>query len=135
MANFAEELTKGAAEAADRPAVKLDDIVLNYAVLDAAAARAAGLLRAKGIGAGDAVGLQMPNVPYFPIVYFGALRLGAVLVPLNPLLKAREVAFHLSDSGAKVLIGWPDFADAGEAGAEEAGAQCLIAVPGEIEKQ
>jgi len=134
MANFAEELTKAAAEAADRPAVKLDDIVLNYAVLDAAAARAAGLLRAKGIGPGDAVGLQMPNVPYFPIVYFGALRLGAVVVPMNPLLKGREVEYHMSDSGAKVIVAWHDFAAAAGEGAETAGAECVVAKPGEFEQ-
>jgi long-chain acyl-CoA synthetase len=134
MANFAEELTKAAAEAADRPAVKLDDIVLNYAVLDAAAARAAGLLRAKGIGPGDAVGLQMPNVPYFPIVYFGALRLGAVVVPMNPLLKGREVEYHMSDSGSKVIVAWHDFAAAAGEGAEAAGAECVVARPGEFEQ-
>jgi long-chain acyl-CoA synthetase len=134
MANFAEELTKAAAEAADRPAVKLDDIVLNYAVLDAAGARAAGLLRAKGIGPGDAVGLQMPNVPYFPIVYFGALRLGAVVVPMNPLLKGREVEYHMSDSGSKVIVAWHDFAAAAGEGAEAAGAECVVARPGEFEQ-
>src|SRR4051794_41233423 len=113
MTNFAHELGAAVAEAPDRPAVKLDDLVLPYAALDAAAARAAGLLRAHGVGAGDRVGLQMPNVPYFPIVFFGALRLGAVVVPLNPLLKDREVAHALSDSGAKVHIAWFQFADAG----------------------
>ena len=135
MTNFATVLSEAAAEHGDRPAVKLDDLVLDYRTLDAVAARAAGLLRDMGVGPGDRVGMQLPNVPYFPIVYFGALRLGAVLVPLNPLLKAREVAFHLQDSGAKVLIGWPDFAEAGQAGSEEAGAECLIAVPGEIEEK
>jgi long-chain acyl-CoA synthetase len=91
MTNFAEHLSAAAADAAERPAVRLDDITLTYAMFDAAAARAAGLLRAGGIGPGDRVGIQLPNVPYFPIAYFGALRLGAVLVPMNPLLKAREV--------------------------------------------
>src|SRR3954452_24958546 len=133
MTNFAEELTKAAAEAGDRPAVKLDDIVLNYAVLDAAAARAAGLLRAKGIGAGDAVGLQMPNVPYFPVLYYGALRLGAVLVPMNPLLKAREVEYHLADSGARVIAAWHGFAEAAQDGAAGAGAECVLVTPGEFE--
>src|SRR3954453_19526330 len=103
MTNFAEELSAAAADAADRPAVRLDDIVLNYAALDAAVARAAGLLRARGVQPGDRVGLQMPNVPFFPMVFYGALRLGAVVVPMNPLLKPREVAYHLSDSGAKVI--------------------------------
>ena len=50
MTNFAQELAAAAAEAGDRPAVKLDDLVLNYAFLDAGASRAAGLLRAKGVG-------------------------------------------------------------------------------------
>jgi long-chain acyl-CoA synthetase len=134
MTNFATQLTTAAAEDGDRPAIKLDDIVLNYSALDAAAARAAGLLRSKGVEPGDRVGMQLPNVPYFPIVYYGALRLGAVVVPLNPLLKAREVEYHLSDSGSKVMIGWHDFAEPAEAGAEAAGAEAIIVKPGEFEE-
>src|SRR5215216_7202894 len=123
MTNFAEELSAAVPEDPERPAVKLDDIVLNYGALDAAVARAAGMLRAKGVEPGDRVGMQLPNVPYFPVVYFGALRLGAVVVPMNPLLKAREVGYHLSDSGAKVLVAWHGFAEPATAGAEEAGAE------------
>jgi long-chain acyl-CoA synthetase len=134
MTNFATQLTTAAADDGDRPAIKLDDIVLNYSALDAAAARAAGLLRSKGVEPGDRVGMQLPNVPYFPIVYYGALRLGAVVVPLNPLLKAREVEYHLSDSGSKVMVGWHDFADPAEAGAEAAGAEAIIVKPGEFEE-
>src|SRR5690348_15949975 len=131
MTNFAEELSAAVAEHADRPAVKLDDVVLSYGVLDAAVARAAGMLRAKGVEPGDRVGLQLPNVPYFPIVYFGALRLGDVVVPMNPLLKGREVAYHLSDSGAKAIVAWHGLADAAQAGSGETGAECVIAKPGE----
>src|SRR6478752_3885978 len=127
MTNFATELSAAAAEAGNRPAVKLDDLVLDYATLDAAVARAAGLLRAKGIGPGDAVGLQMPNVPYFPIVYYGALRLGAIVVPMNPLLKGREVEYYLKDSGAKLIVAWHGFADAANEGAEGAGAEVVLA--------
>src|SRR4051812_1488789 len=134
MTNFAEELAAAAAEAGDRPAVKLEDIVLNYSALEAAAARAAGMLRAKGVQTGDRVGMQMPNVPYFPIVFFGALRLGAVVVPMNPLLKGREVAYYLSDSGAKVVVAWHGFADAAQEGSKETGAECVIAEPGEFEQ-
>jgi long-chain acyl-CoA synthetase len=133
MTNFAQELTTAAAEAGDRPAVKLDDIVLNYTLLDGATRHAAGLLRAKGVGVGDTVGLQMPNVPYFPVIYFGALRLGAVVVPMNPLLKAPEVEYHLKDSGAKVIVAWHDFAAAAEQGSAAAGAECVVAKPGEFE--
>src|SRR3954454_12974035 len=134
MTNFAGELTTAAAEAGDRPAVKLDDVVLSYEVLDAAVARAAGMLRAKGVEVGDRVGMQLPNVPYFPIVYFGALRLGAVVVPMNPLLKEREVGYHLSDSGSKVMVAWHGFASAAQAGAADAGAECIIVTPGEFEQ-
>src|SRR5213080_466678 len=132
MTNFAEQLSTAAADYPDHPAVKLDDYVLTYGQLDQAVARAAGLLRSLGVGPGDRVGMQLPNVPYFPVVYFGALRLGAVVVPMNPLLKGREVAYHLSDSGAKVIVAWHGFADAARTGAEEAGAEAVIASPGEF---
>src|SRR3954471_11835606 len=135
MTNFAHELEAAVAEAPDRPAVKLDDLVLPYAALDAGVARAAGLLRAHGVGAGDRVGLQMPNVPYFPVLFYGALRLGAVVVPMNPLLKAREVAFHLRDSGAKLLVAWHQFGEAATAGAAEAGAELVMVTPGEADQQ
>ena len=134
MTNFAHELASAVAEAPDRPALKLDDLVLNYQFLDAGVQRAAGLLRAHGVEAGDRVGMQLPNVPYFPVVYFGALRLGAVVVPMNPLLKAREVGYHLSDSGAELLVAWHGFAEAAQGGAEDAGAECILATPGEFEQ-
>src|ERR1700684_863142 len=99
MTNFAQELTDAAAEQAERPAVKLDDLALNYGQLTQAGAHTAGLLRSHGIERGDRVGMQLPNVPYFPLVYFGALRLGAVVVPMNPLIKDRAVSYPLAASG------------------------------------
>ena len=134
MANTATLLTNAVADGADRPAVKLDDIVVSYGNLDAGAARVAGLLRAKGVGPGDRVGLQLPNVPYFPFAFFGIVRLGAVVVPMNPLLKDREVAFQLSDSGAGVLLGWHQFASAAQGGAHEAGAESVLVEPGGFEQ-
>src|SRR3954467_2981534 len=127
MTNFAEEISAAAEEAGDRPAVKLDDIALTYSLLDGATRHAAGMLRAKGVEPGDAVGLQMPNVPYFPVLYFGALRLGAVLVPMNPLLKGREGEYYLKDSGAKVMVAWHDFAAPAQEGSDAAGAECVLA--------
>ncbi len=134
MSNFAKELASAVAEHPDQPAVKLDDLVLNYQLLDEATARMAGLLREKGVEEGTRVGMQLPNVPYFPAVYLGALRLGAVVVPMNPLLKAREVAYHLSDSGAELVFGWYQFADACAGGAEQAGAESVLVKPGEFEQ-
>ena len=133
--NFADAFAKAAAEHSERRAVKLDDVELTYEALDAAVARAAGFLRSKGVGPGDRVGMQLPNVPYFPIVYFGALRLGAVVVTMNPLLKAREVAYYLQDSGARLLVAWPDVAEAAEGGAAEPGAECILTRPGELEQE
>src|SRR4051794_22134788 len=93
--SLAQHLTETGKVHADRPALKLDDMVVNYAVLNEGATRIAGLLKAKGVGAGDRVGIMLPNVPYFAVVYYGVLRAGGVVVPMNVLLKGREVAFYL----------------------------------------
>jgi long-chain acyl-CoA synthetase len=133
MANLAEILSDTAAAHGDRIALRLDELALPYSVLEQGSARMAGLLAELGVGPGDRVGLMLPNVPYFPFAFFGALALGAVVVPMNPLLKEREVAFHLGDSGAKVLLAWHGFAAAAEAGAAQAGAEVVLIEPGKIE--
>ena len=135
MSNLAEILATTVGEHGDRVAIELDDIKLNYAVVDQAAARAAGLLRAAGVGPGDRVGIMLPNVPYFPFLFFGAMRLGAVVVPMNPLLKEREVAFHLGDSGAKTIVAWHQFEEAATTGASDAGAQTVVVEPGRFEER
>jgi long-chain acyl-CoA synthetase len=134
MPNLADLLTRSATAHPGRTAIKLDDLELSYAELDAASARVAGLLGAKGVGPGDRVGIMLPNVPYFAAAYYGALRAGASVVPMNVLLKEREVAFYLGDSGAKVLFAWHQFADAAHAGAEEAGTECVLVEPGQFEE-
>ena len=133
MPNLADLLSRSAAERPDRVAVKLDDSELSYAALDAATARVAGLLRAKGVQPGDRVGIMLPNVPYFAVCYYGALRAGAVIVPMNVLLKEREVAFYLGDSEARVLFAWHGFADAAHAGAEQTDGECVLVEPGAFE--
>jgi long-chain acyl-CoA synthetase len=132
--NLATILTETAAEHGDRTAFKLDDVELTYSVLDGSSARIAALLKAKGLEAGDRVGLMLPNVPYFPAVYYAILRAGGVVVPMNVLLKGREVKFYLGDSGAKLLVAWHDFGEAAEAGASEAGAEVILVRPGEFEQ-
>jgi long-chain acyl-CoA synthetase len=135
MTNVVQMLTESAAAHGDRPAIKLDDLVLSYSALDGATAHMAGLLAERGVRAGDSVGLMVPNLPYFPIILYGALRLGAVVVPMNPLLKGREVAFHLSDSGARHLLAWQGFAEPAQAGAADAQAECLLVEPGDFEQR
>ena len=131
--NLVDNLTTTAGRHGDRVALKLDDAELSYSQLDGASAHVAGMLRAKGVGPGDRVGIMLPNVPHFPIVYYGILRLGAVVVPMNVLLKERETGFYLSDPEAKAVFAWHQFADAAEAGAAEAGAECITVKPGEFE--
>ena len=72
--------------------------------LDAQATQVAAGLHAMGIRAGDHVALSCPNIPWFPIAYFGILKAGAAVVPLNVLLKPREIAYHLKDSDAKAIL-------------------------------
>jgi long-chain acyl-CoA synthetase len=133
-ANLATLLTESAARDGDHIAIKLDDTEVSYALLDEGTKRVAGILREKGVGPGDRVGIMLPNVPYFPIVYYGILRAGAVVVPMNVLLKGREVGFYLKDSGAKVLFAWGDFGEAARAGADEAGAELVAVAPGAFEQ-
>src|SRR3954466_3504021 len=127
--NLASLLTDNAEERADDAALKLDDATVTYAMLDEGSARVAALLRDKGIEPGDRVGIMLPNVPYFALAYYGALRAGGVVVPMNVLLKGREVKFYLEDPGAKVLFAWHQFADAAREGAGEAGAEAVIVEP------
>jgi len=132
--NLAEIVSDSAARDGDHIAIKLDDVELNYALLEAGCARVAGLLRDKGIQPGDRVAMMVPNVPYFPVCYYGILRAGAVAVPLNVLNKRREISFYLQDSGAKLLFAWRDFLEESEPGAADAGCECQPIVPGEFEQ-
>jgi long-chain acyl-CoA synthetase len=131
--NLASILIETARDHGDRPAFRLDETVVTYAALEEASARVAGLLRERGIAAGDRVGIMVPNVPSFPIVYYGILRAGAIVVPMNVLLKGREVGFYVSDPGVKLLFAWDECAAAAEEGAGEAGAEVIALRPGVLE--
>jgi len=133
-ANLASILVDTAQRHGGRTAYKLDDTEVPWAAIEQGSARVAGLLRAKGVQPGDTVAIMLPNVPYFPIVYFGVLRAGAVVVPVNVLLKGREIAYHLRDSGARVLLAWHGFAEEAQRGAQDAGAEVVAVAPGELER-
>jgi long-chain acyl-CoA synthetase len=125
MASLAQNIIDAAEQHGDRPAVKLDDFVLSWEALAGASAHAAGLLAEEGIEPGDRVGLMLPNIPQFPVLYYGILRAGGIVVPMNVLLKEREVAYYLKDSGAKVVLAWEGMFDAAEKGAAQAGAKAI----------
>jgi long-chain acyl-CoA synthetase len=127
MANLSSVLERAAASQPDRPAIRMDALVLTYQQLHDAAARVTSLLSSAGVEPGDRVGLMLPNIPAFPIAFYGALGAGAIVVPMNPLLKSREVAYYLGDSGAKLLFAWHAMAGEAAKGAADAGAQ-MVAV-------
>src|SRR5499427_3617918 len=126
VTNLARNLTDTTRAHADRIAVRVDDAVTTYRELDEASARVAGLLHERGLKPGDRVGLMMPNVAEVPVVYYGVLRAGGIVVPMNPLLKAREVAYYLGDSGAGLIFAWHAFAGEARDGAEQANAEPIV---------
>src|SRR5258708_1277101 len=75
-----------------------------YRDLDEQSGRFAAGLRENGLRPGQVVALQLPNMPQFLTAYFGALKAGMVVLPLNPLLRAPEIEYHLTDSSARFLI-------------------------------
>lgn len=119
MTNLASNLHDAAIQYADRPAIRLDDTVLTYSQFDDLSARVAGWLIQHGAEPGDRIGIMLPNVPAFAAIYYGILRAGGTVVPMNPLLKSREVEHYLGDSGAKFTFAWHAFAEHAESGAKE----------------
>lgn len=61
-------------------------------------------LQRLGVKKGDRVAISLPNIPQYPIAFYGALRAGVVVVPTNPLYTEREVQYQLADSGARVMV-------------------------------
>jgi len=118
MLNLAVVLEDTARQYPDREAVVQGQTRLTYSQLDAAASQVAHGLVARGIRPGDRIALSCPNLPYVPIVYYGALKAGAVVVPLNILLTEREITYHLADSGARAYFCFEgtDALPVGEAG-------------------
>src|SRR4051812_31085857 len=127
--NLASIVTESADRAPAGVAVRLDGLEPPYADLDDRSARLAALLREKGIQQGDRVGVMLPNVLEFPISYYGVLRAGAIVVPMNVLLKRREIAFYLEDSGTKLLLAWHGFCSEAREGAADAGAELIEVEP------
>lgn len=111
MLNLSVILEDSAKKYPNKAAFTFMDTTLSYAQVNAAANMVANGLRAKGIKVGDKVALSCFNLPYFPIIYFGIIKAGGVVVPLSVLLKKDEIEYHLTDSEAKAyfcFVGTPD---------------------------
>lgn len=133
-ANLVHWLTRQAAERPEAPAIRQGEITLSFSALNEASARAAALLADRGVRPGDHVSLIMPNVAYFPIVYYAILRLGAVVVPTNPLLKSGEISYIWQDSDSRVAVVFSQFADQAELAAKDTGTDVITVVPGEFDQ-
>src|SRR3954466_8316211 len=127
--NLASNLLSSARTWPDRPALRLGRDTVSYRILEEDSDRLAGVLREGGVEPGERVGLMLPNTPEFAVVYYGLLRAGAVVVPMNPLLKAREVAYYLGDSGARVMFVGSAFASQAQAGAGKVEADAVVVGP------
>lgn len=88
----------------NKEAVIWNEMRMTYGQLNAYANQVANALVEMGIGYGDKVALVCPNLPYFPMVYYGIMKAGAAVVPLSVLFKPREIAYHLADSDAKAVF-------------------------------
>ncbi|HET6919959.1 MAG TPA: long-chain fatty acid--CoA ligase, partial [Jiangellaceae bacterium] len=123
--NLASKLIQTTSAYGDRDAIRLDGTATTFRELDQASARIAGALRDRGVKPGDRIAIMLPNLPAFGIVYYGVLRAGGVVVPMNPLLKAREVAYYLGDSGTRLIFAWRDIASEASIGAQRAEADVI----------
>ena len=104
MLSIAAILESNAREYPEKSAIIFQDNKFTFSQINAMANQVANGLKESGIQKGDRVAFTCPNLPYFPIVYFGIIKAGAIVVPLNILLKAREVEYHLNDSKAKAYF-------------------------------
>jgi long-chain acyl-CoA synthetase len=130
--NIAYLLRESAKAHPDKPALLFDGGSLTFGQVDALSDQLAAGLRASGYGPGTAIGLQLPNIPQFVTAYFGILKAGCVVVPMNVLLKAPEIAFQLGDSQAAALITWAGTAEQAAKAAAAARVQhlYLVSTPG-----
>jgi len=116
----------------DHPLCHISDLTFSYTEVDEISGRVASALLGTGLRRGDKVAVQLPNLPQFLFTYFAILKAGLVMVPLNPLLKAPEVAYQLRDSESRMLITFEGFAAEAVAGAREAGdvSMYVVNLPG-----
>lgn len=115
----------GAARHGDLKAITVNGQSTSYRQLWDETRAYAGALRARGVGEGDRVAVLIPNVTDFARVYYAVLSLGAVAVPIHALLKRREIAYMLEDSGARLLVCAAPLLGEGAAGAELCGVETI----------
>ncbi|MFI5626403.1 AMP-binding protein [Nocardioides sp. NPDC051685] len=125
MLNAAQILSHAAAAAPDRTALRFGDLAMSVETLDDLAKNTALLLEKEGVGPGHRVALVLPNVPHFPISYYGALRTGATVVPLSPLMSAAELEYIFKDCTPTALVVWSGIHEAAAQAARACGVRLV----------
>lgn len=133
-ANLFQLLAQTATDHPDRVAVRAGETAMTYAELDHLSAQAAAMLREHGVEPGDRVAIMLPNVPAFAVTYYGALRAGAVVVPMNPQLKSREISYYLSDPEVKVIFAYDACHEQVAEGAAGLDTAVVTVAPGDFEQ-
>ncbi|CAI49404.1 acyl-CoA synthetase [Natronomonas pharaonis DSM 2160] len=108
MTNLVTTVAETVESTPDAPAIVYEDTELTYEQFWTRAGQFAQALDDRGIGAGDRVGIYLPNLPQFVTAFYGTLRAGGIVVPMNPQYKAREIGHLLGDSGAKAVVSLAD---------------------------
>lgn len=103
-----------------------------YSELGTSVKNFASALAKRGFKKGDVFALYLPNVPEYPILFFGIIALGGVATTLNPTFTEKEIAYQLKDSGAKYIVTVPAIAVKAKQAAAEAGINCVFVI-GEAE--
>jgi long-chain acyl-CoA synthetase len=132
--NLAENLERTARARGRAAALTSGDRVTTFGELDRDSRRVAGCLARRGVRPGDLVGLAVPNVPEFAALYYGILRLGAVVVPTDPMLGEPEMAQRLRDAPVRLLVSWSTTHEGEQPPARAAGVDVLVLGPGGLER-
>jgi len=126
MLNVAQILSGAAAAAPQRTALRFGDLAMPVEALDNLTRQTARLLTSEGVGRGHRVAMVLPNVPHFPVAYYGALRTGATVVPLSPLMSAGEFEYIFRDCTPTVLVVWGGIHEAAVKAAEACGVRLVF---------
>jgi long-chain acyl-CoA synthetase len=124
--NLAVVLADSARALPDEAALVHEGATTTFAELDDASARFAGWLLGEGLAPASRIALMLPNVTEFAVAYYGVLRAGMVVVPMNVQLRRREIAYYLEDSGATALLAGPEVLEEAAAAAAEAGIEHVV---------
>jgi len=104
MTNLVAEVAESVTRNPTETAIAYDGTATSYEQFWERAGRFAAALDERGIGPDDRVAIYLPNLPQFVTAFYGTLRAGGIVVPMNPQYKAREISHLLSDSGAKAVV-------------------------------